>query len=84
MPAVTATTNSLNATSYQVGDEDPSGMLFGQNTTSKLGFFSATPVARRSTGNNTALTTTSTTTTVLAILTEVQTTLVNLGLMPST
>ncbi|MGH6737588.1 MAG: hypothetical protein ACREDY_00890 [Bradyrhizobium sp.] len=60
------------------------GSLLGQGITDTIGFYGLTvPVAQRAAGNNTALTASSTTTVQLAVLTEIQTTLVDLGLMPS-
>jgi len=85
MPAVVATTIALDAVHSQVDNEDFGGVVLGRTTTSLIGFYGVTTCrAQRSTGNNTALTTGANATVQLAVLTEIQTTLVNLGLMPST
>jgi HAMP domain-containing protein len=85
MAVVTAATIALDKTTQQVDAGDPTGSVFGASTTSKIGFYGvATPVAQRAAGSNTALTTASTTTVSLAVLTEIQETLIALGLMPAT
>lgn len=86
MPAVTAATIALDVPTKALDWDIPGsgGSIMGRSTGALISFFGATPVAQRATGNNTALTTGATTTVQLAVLTEIQTTLVNLGLMPST
>lgn len=64
--------------------QNPDGSNFGSATDDKIGFYGKTPVAQRATGNNTLLTTGSTTTVQLAVLTEIQATLVANGMMPAT
>ena len=86
--AVTATTAqslSLDVSTKQLSDQNTSGTLLGASITDLIGFYNVSPaVAQRTTGNNTSLTTGSTTTVIWAVTKEIQTTLINLGLMPST
>lgn len=81
----TAQSIPLDVSTKQLSDQNTVGTLLGASPADKIGFFGiGTPVAQRAAGNNTALTTTPTTTAQLAVLTEIQTTLVNLGIMPTT
>jgi hypothetical protein len=86
--AITATTAQaipLDVSTKQLSDQGSAGTILGASVTDKIGFYGLmTGVAQRTTGNNTALTATPTTTVQLAVLTEIQATLVALGLMPST
>ena len=85
MAVVTAATLALDVATRQLSDQNPTGTLLGASTTDKIGFYGvATPVAQRAAGSNTVLTTGATTTVQLAVLTEIQATLVALGLMPAT
>lgn len=86
--AITATTAQaipLDVSTKQLSDGNTTGTLLGTGPTDKIGFFGvATPVAQRATGNNTAFTSGMTTTVQAAVISEIQTTLINLGLMPAT
>lgn len=63
---------------------NPDGQLLGASITDPIGFYGKTPVAQRATGHNTAITSGSSATAVATVLSEIQTTLINLGLMPAT
>lgn len=68
----------------QLSDGGPDGAVLGQSATDKLGFYGATPVARRSgTAQTTVASSTDFTATHAAVLNEIVATLQGNGLWPA-